>query len=78
MYQWQELQNPFKMNITTIQNGFNFNDLIYLFDGQIEVISESQCHVTTNDGTILLDLSCTINGNEYTDINLFVQALKGE
>ena len=78
MYQWRELQNPFKMNITTIQNGFNFNDLIYLFDGEIEVISESQCHVPTNDGIILLDLSCTINDIAYTDINLFVVALKGE
>jgi hypothetical protein len=78
MYQWQELQNPFKMNITTIQNGFNFNDLIYLFDGAIEVISESQCHVPTNDGIILLDLSCTINQVEFTDINLFITALKGE
>ena len=66
------------MNITTIQNGFNFNDLIYLFDGAIEVISESQCHVPTNDGTILLDLSCTINQVEFTDINLFIQALKVE
>jgi hypothetical protein len=66
------------MNITTIQNGFSFNELIYLFDGDTEVISESQCHVPTNEGIILLDLTCTIDGNEYTDINLFVEALKGE
>ena len=66
------------MNITTIQNGFSFNELIYLFDGEIEVISESQCHVPTNEGTILLDLSCTINGFEFIDINVFIQALKVE
>jgi len=66
------------MNITTIQNGFEFNNSSYLFDGEIEVISESQCHVPTNQGTILLDLSCTINEVEFTDINLFTQALKGE
>ena len=66
------------MNIQTIENGFTFNKLIYLFDGQIEVISESQCHVPTNDGIILLDLSCTINQVEFTDINLFITALKGE
>jgi hypothetical protein len=66
------------MNITTILNGFTFNDLTYLFEGEIEVISESQCLTPTNEGTILLDLSCTINGIEYTDINLFILALKGE
>ena len=66
------------MNISTIENGFSFNELMYLFDGEIEVISESQCHVPTNEGIILLDLTCTIDGNEYTDINLFVQNLKGE
>lgn len=66
------------MNITTIQNGFSLNDLIYLFDGEIEVISESQCLTPTNEGTILLDLSCTINEVEFTDINEFITALKGE
>jgi hypothetical protein len=65
------------MNITTIPNGFSLNELIYLFDGEIEVISESQCLTPTNDGTILLDLSCTINEVEFTDINLFIQAIQG-
>jgi hypothetical protein len=64
------------MNITTIENGFLFNDSSYLFDGEIEVISESQCHVSTNDGTILLDLSCQINGFDFIDIYVFIQALK--
>lgn len=66
------------MNIITIPNGFTFNELIYLFDGEIEIISESQCHVPTNEGIILLDLTCTIDGNEYTDINLFIQKLNGQ
>jgi hypothetical protein len=66
------------MNITTIENGFSFNDLIYLFEGESEVISESQCLTPTNQGTILLDLSCTINDIVYTDINLFIIALRGE
>jgi hypothetical protein len=65
------------MNITTILNGFTFNDLTYLFEGEIEVISESQCLTPTNDGTILLDLSCTINELEFTDINEFITALRG-
>jgi hypothetical protein len=66
------------MNITTIENGFSFNDLIYLFNGEIERISDSQCLTPTNEGTILLDLSCTINEVKYTDINEFITALKGE
>jgi len=65
------------MNIVTIENGFLFNDSSYLFEGEIEIISESQCHVPTNEGTILLDLSCTINEVEFTDINLFITALRG-
>ena len=66
------------MNITTTQNGFSLNNTDYLFQGEIEVISESQCHVPTNNGIILLDLTCTINDVDYTDINLFVEALKSE
>ncbi len=54
------------------------NSSDYLFDGEIEIISETQCHVPTDKGIILLDLSCTINDVAYTDINLFVVALKGE
>jgi hypothetical protein len=66
------------MNITKIQYGFTLNNLIYLFEGEIEVISEIQCHVSTNEGIILLDLSCTINEVKFTDINEFITALKGE
>ena len=64
--------------ITTIPNGFIFNETQYTFDGEIEIISETQCHAHTNLGIILLDISCTINGLQFTDINLFVQSLKGE
>jgi len=66
------------MNIVTIKNGFIFNETQYTFDGEIEIISESQCHVPTNEGIILLDLSCSINEVFYTEIELFIQALKGE
>lgn len=62
--------------ITTTQNGFIFNSIEYNFEGENEVISESQVLIGTNDGLILLDLSCTINDSTYTDINLFVEALK--
>lgn len=66
------------LNIITIQGGFIMNSSDYLFDGEIEIISDTQCHVPTNNGIILLDLSCTINDIEYNNINLFVLALKGE
>jgi hypothetical protein len=65
-------------NIQTITNGFIFNEAQYTFEGKIEVISESQCHVPTNEGIILLDLTCLINGIQFTDINNFIKALKGE
>jgi hypothetical protein len=65
-------------NIEKTQNGFIFNNLEYILTGENEILSESQCHFDTEQGTILLDISCTIDGNEYNDINLFVQALKSE
>lgn len=74
------------MNIITILNGFEFDNVNYLFQDfffeneliQYQIIGESQCHIGTDRGIILLDLSCTINEVEFTDINLFVEALKGE
>ncbi len=66
------------MDIKTIKNGFIFNNIEYLFDEYLDIISDFQVHIGTNQGIILLDLTCTINGNDYTDINLFIQALKGQ
>lgn len=63
------------MNITKTKNGFIFNSTEYIFSGENDIISESQVLVGTADGVIMLDLSCTIEGQEYTDINLFVQNL---
>ena len=65
-------------DVKTIKNGFVFLSAEYIFDSALEIVSESQCHASTNQGTILLDLSCTINGTQFTDINNFIEALKGE
>lgn len=65
-------------NITTTQNGFIFNSIDYTFEGENEIISDSQVLIGTTSGLILLDLSCTINEVEFTDINLFVQSLTNE
>ena len=78
------------LNITKTTNGFIINEIDYTlqnFDNDIEgliesvaylITSETQLLIGTDKGVIYLDLSCTINGIEYTDINLFTQALKGE
>ena len=77
-------------NITTTENGFNFQDESYTFsttqvfdenENIIEVdsiISTENVLIATDKGVIYLDLSCTINDAEYTDINLFVEALTNE
>lgn len=65
-------------NIITTQNGFIFNSIEYTFDGENEIISDSQVLVGTTNGLILLDLSCTINDVQFTDINLFIHTLTNE
>lgn len=74
------------MNITTLKNGFNFNEIDYLFEDfqteaglvSSEIISDSQLLIGTNEGAIFLDLSCSINDKYFTDINLFLTALINE
>jgi len=77
-----------KHSITTIENGFIFKDETYVFSTtQVydeneniievgEIISTESVLVATDKGVIYLDLSCTINNVQFTDINLFVNALK--
>lgn len=64
------------MKIEKINGGFVISEKVFIINGEIEIISNSQCHVKTNQGTILLDLSCYINNVIFTDINLFVEELK--
>jgi hypothetical protein len=66
-------------NITKISGGFLFNEMTYNLneiDGaKYRVLSDSQLWVYTDQGIILFDLTCTIDGVSYTDINLFGQNL---
>ena len=70
-------------NITPKNNGFDFNELNYLFqDFEIDftlipyqIISDTQTLVGTTEGQIFLDLSCTINKVIYTNINDFITEL---
>ena len=74
------------MLLITIPNGYSNNGIDYLFqefemDGTMvpySIMSSSQVLMGTDRGIILLDLSCTINGKEFTDINLFITALRAE
>jgi hypothetical protein len=66
-------------NITKISGGFLFNEISYYFnevDGaKYKVLTSTQLWVYTDQGIILFDLTCTIDGVSYTDINLFGQNL---
>jgi hypothetical protein len=66
-------------NITKISGGFLFNEMSYNFnevDGaKYKVLTSTQLWVYTDQGIILFDLTCTIDGVSYTDINLFGQNL---
>ena len=72
------------LNITTIEKGFILNDSTYTFENFMdndesvshEMVSESQVHIGTDKGVILLDLTCSIEGIQFTDIAEFVKALK--
>lgn len=71
------------MNIIKTNTGFIINEIDYILDNfeiedkivSNEIISNNQVLIGTNQGIILLDLSCTINEIEFNDINLFIQDL---
>lgn len=72
------------MNITKIINGFIKDERNYFFQDFIndeeqlvpyQILSDSQVHIGTNDGIMLLDLSVTIDEQSFTDINDFVNFL---
>ena len=68
-------------NITKIEGGFQYNGVEYTFieiDGlQYQMVSNSQVHIYTDYGIILFDLTCSINEQMFTDINIFINTLYG-
>lgn len=62
-------------NITTNPNGFKMNELEYHFDGEAEILNETQAHVPTDKGVILCDTTMSINEETYENINDFITAL---
>jgi hypothetical protein len=63
------------INLTTIQNGFVMRELEYIFEGEAEILDDTQAHVPTNRGTIFCDTSMSVNENTYDNINDFLTAL---
>lgn len=63
------------LNLTTITSGFIMNELEYLFEGEAEILSETQAHVPTDKGVILCDTSMSVNEITYDSINDFLTAL---
>ena len=66
------------MNITKIENGFKIDeqDLDYLFKGlEHEILSEEQCHIITNMGTIFFDTSVTIENQSFQTIENWITEL---
>lgn len=70
-------------NIEKIENGFTLNDNVYKFkefelEGVLvkyELLSHEQVHIGTNNGVIMLDLTCTIEGNSFNNIKDFISLL---
>lgn len=62
-------------NITTIPNGFVMNELEYHFDGDAEILNETQAHVPTDRGVILCDTTMTIDNKSFNNINDFLTQL---
>lgn len=64
-------------NLTTISNGFAMNELEYHFDGDAEILNETQAHVPTDRGVILCDTTMTIDNESFNNINDFLTKLYG-
>jgi hypothetical protein len=65
-------------NLTTISNGFIMNELEYLFEGEAEIINETQAHVPTDRGVIFMDTTMTIDNESFNNINDFLTKLYGK
>ena len=63
------------INLTTIKDGFVMNELEYIFQGEAEILDETQAHVPTDKGVILCDTTMSINEETYENINDFITAL---
>jgi hypothetical protein len=63
------------INLTTIKGGFVMNELEYIFEGEFEILDDTQAHVPTDKGIILCDTSMSVNEKTFENINDFLTAL---
>lgn len=56
------------INITTIKGGFKLSETDYLLEGEAEIISETQAHLITDKGIILIDVTVNVDGQQLTTI----------
>ena len=66
------------LNLTIIPNGFVMRELEYHFEGDAEIINETQAHVPTDRGIILCDTTMTIDNESFNNINDFLTTLYGK
>jgi len=66
------------INLTTISNGFIMNELEYIFEGEFEILDETQAHVPTDRGVIMVDTTMTIDNESFNNINDFLTKLYGK
>jgi hypothetical protein len=53
-------------------------DLEYHFDGDAEIVNETQAHVPTDRGVIFMDTTMTIDNESFNNINDFLIKLYGK
>jgi hypothetical protein len=58
-----------------IENGFTFNGKNYLFDGQAEVLNNTQAHIPTNQGILLIDTTIKVDNNGFATIEQLIDEL---
>jgi len=65
------------MEIIKIKDGFKFNKLDYKFDTSLEVekLSETTCHIPTDQGIIYFDISVNIDGKSFDNIQDWITEL---
>lgn len=64
------------MEITTIKGGFIMNQKEYKIIGDITPQTETQIHIETDMGTILLDTSVVIDGRTHNELRTLINSLE--
>lgn len=67
------------MNITKITNGFIVDGIplerIFLDGSEVEINSETMCHIPTQTGILYFDTSATIDGESFENIQSWIDKL---